>query len=147
MTEYVKVKEDTKCWDCAKACVGGCSWSREFIPVEGWDAKETENAAGVTSYIVRECPEFESEPEEHRIPNLNTEGCLAMVERLMEITRDDYIKGTPVMQDQMDRFFRGKGAGKVHMISDPEGVIRMLRAASVEYKKKKAQKKMVKGWG
>lgn len=147
MTKYTKIKEDTKCWDCAKACVGGCSWSRDFIPVEGWDAEKTEKAEGIVSYIVRDCPEFEHDPAEHRIPDLNTEGCLAMVERLMEITRDDYLKGTPVMQDQIDRFIRGKGAGRVHMISDPEGVIRMLRMASVEYKKKRAQKKMVKGWG
>lgn len=46
---------DTICWDCAKACRGGCSWADPELqkPVENWTA--TKNTNG---YIVHDCPEF-----------------------------------------------------------------------------------------
>jgi predicted nucleic acid-binding Zn ribbon protein len=40
------------CWDCQNAC-GGCSWSRSFEPVEGWEAKPSED-----SFFVINCPQF-----------------------------------------------------------------------------------------
>lgn len=57
----------TICWNCKNAC-GGCSWSKEFKPVEGWDATYSPvmYARGYDykrefkeSYVVHECPEFE----------------------------------------------------------------------------------------
>ena len=42
----------TLCWVCQN-CFGGCSWSSEYIPVEGWKAKTT-----TASYLVLSCPEF-----------------------------------------------------------------------------------------
>lgn len=57
----------TLCWFCDKA-VGGCSWSRSFEPVEGWEARETriklskDPATGEqmydTSFFVMACPEY-----------------------------------------------------------------------------------------
>lgn len=47
----------TLCWDCGNAC-GGCSWSKEFIPVEGWEARPVKQTCGNQSYIVFECPQF-----------------------------------------------------------------------------------------
>lgn len=43
----------TLCWVCQN-CFGGCSWSSEYIPVEGWKAKKTP-----TSYLVLSCPSFD----------------------------------------------------------------------------------------
>ena len=43
------------CIDCVN-CIGGCSWSMDFIPVEGWEAIPE----GI-SYRIISCPEFESE--------------------------------------------------------------------------------------
>lgn len=40
------------CWDCQNAC-GGCSWSRCFEPVAGWEAKPSED-----SFFVINCPQF-----------------------------------------------------------------------------------------
>lgn len=58
-------KQPTLCWDCARAYGGrdtGCSWSRRFVPVKGWDAEPTVMHAGsageTESYCVRKCPEF-----------------------------------------------------------------------------------------
>jgi predicted nucleic acid-binding Zn ribbon protein len=61
--EHKKLKPkytDALCWHCTKAC-GGCSWSRNLIPIEGWKAKEIKNASYsvIKSYKVIECPEFE----------------------------------------------------------------------------------------
>lgn len=52
--------KEALCWTCQNAC-GGCSWSRNLIPVEGWKAKEIKNASYsvIKSYKVIECPEFE----------------------------------------------------------------------------------------
>jgi len=51
----------TLCWGCANA-YSGCSWSRDFKPVDGWDAKktkiETHNRGYTDSYIVYKCPMF-----------------------------------------------------------------------------------------
>lgn len=61
-----KSKSSTLCWDCAKYS-GGCNWSKNSIPVAGWEATETkinqtfrkgEEPASISSYIVHECPEF-----------------------------------------------------------------------------------------
>ena len=62
--------KDTLCWHCANAVPNragtrGCSWSKKFIPVEGWEALKTnvfasngKNKTRVTqSYIVKSCPE------------------------------------------------------------------------------------------
>lgn len=59
----------TLCWGCKNAVPNaagtkGCSWSRRFEPVYGWDAKPTVlqwshgKNAGDASFIVRKCPEF-----------------------------------------------------------------------------------------
>ena len=48
------------CWTCKNAC-GGCSWSREFIPVDGWTAEETHIKSNVgyeESYKIIKCPEY-----------------------------------------------------------------------------------------
>jgi hypothetical protein len=53
-------KNYSKCWTCRNAC-GGCSWSRDFQPVEGWKAEETYLAANrghEESYHVYDCPAY-----------------------------------------------------------------------------------------
>lgn len=48
-------KKRTLCWNCSKA-TGGCSWSKSLLPVDGWDAEETD-----VSFKVNACPEFEKD--------------------------------------------------------------------------------------
>lgn len=48
------------CWSCAK-CTGGCSWSKEFKPIEGWTAAHIYRRDGgrdVETYDIFACPEF-----------------------------------------------------------------------------------------
>lgn len=50
----------SKCFDCAKAG-GGCSWSRDYVPVPGWRAEPIKLRANgrverEDSYKVFSCP-------------------------------------------------------------------------------------------
>ena len=138
MRKYTKIKEMTLCWDCANACTDGCSWSKSFIPVEGWDAVEM-HIGRDPSYLVKECPKFVPDDKDSRLRDLDTDGCLRLAEKLMEITREDYIKGRQETVDEVERFIRSKRAARLHMISNPEHVIAMLKKARINYRKKLAQ--------
>lgn len=46
------------CWNCKKYA-GGCSWSRSFKPIPGWDAKKVIREEGNVGYDIKYCPEFE----------------------------------------------------------------------------------------
>lgn len=46
----------SRCWLCANFNKD-CSWSRDFIPVTGWEAEEHKKD-GITTYKVINCPEF-----------------------------------------------------------------------------------------
>lgn len=48
---------ESLCWTCQNFA-GGCSWSRFFIPIKGWEAKPTKNGLIKQSYIVKKCPEY-----------------------------------------------------------------------------------------
>ena len=67
----------TLCWVCQN-CFGDCSWSREYIPVEGWKARATtvqrQYRGNPESYLVLSCPEFI--PEAHLCNRCaNKRGC------------------------------------------------------------------------
>ena len=49
----------TLCWECKNATCG-CSWSREFRPVEGWVATKIKASSThpYETYSVIECPNF-----------------------------------------------------------------------------------------
>lgn len=57
-------KEGQLCWHCRKAC-GGCSWSHDLTPVEGWTAERADlnmwNYGNGMSYRVYACPEYEED--------------------------------------------------------------------------------------
>ena len=57
-------KQETICWECAKAC-GECPWSDgSFTPVDGWVATPTKVKCRykiIDSYLVEKCPLFISD--------------------------------------------------------------------------------------
>ena len=55
---YRKQSSQQPCWTC-KNYVDGCSWSREFKPVHGWDAKKVKREEGNVGYKILYCPEYE----------------------------------------------------------------------------------------
>ena len=113
------------CWDCKNAC-GGCSWSDNLVPVDGWRAIETVDAYGEPGYRVRRCPEYVEDDRRTR-PELDDQGCVEMVAACLELARKDYILGGEEAEEDIERFIRGRGASKVHRISNPEEVIRSLK--------------------
>ena len=71
MKRYKRKKRDVTayyekqqpCWTCKNAC-GGCSWSREFKPVEGWEAVPRSiksNGIHAETYKIINCPEYVKE--------------------------------------------------------------------------------------
>lgn len=58
-----KQQNPTLCWQCKNA-TGGCSWSKDFTPVAGWNAiptklkAVTQNIILHSSYLVIDCPQF-----------------------------------------------------------------------------------------
>ena len=58
--EKGKQTNDQLCWQCQKA-TGGCPWSDNFKPVEGWVAKPTiikDSARDIKTYKIKKCPLF-----------------------------------------------------------------------------------------
>ena len=56
-------KKPQPCWHCKKYA-GGCSWSRDFTPVEGWTAEKVLMTSGTETYEIKECPELVSDGTE-----------------------------------------------------------------------------------
>ena len=58
-----KKRRETLCWTCKNA-VGGCSWSKNFEPVKGWEAIPTKVRGNLEidewldSYMVISCPKY-----------------------------------------------------------------------------------------
>lgn len=52
------------CWNCKNA-LGGCSWSKSYVPIKGWKAIRSDVKTAlhtyVESYFVLECPEYVKE--------------------------------------------------------------------------------------
>ena len=61
-----KKRKETLCWTCKNA-VCGCSWSKDFTPVEGWEAIPTKVRGNIEidewldSYLVVKCPRYEED--------------------------------------------------------------------------------------
>ena len=45
-------RNENLCWVCNRA-IAGCSWSKRFVPVKGWDAEPDGD-----TYKIRSCPDF-----------------------------------------------------------------------------------------
>lgn len=52
--------DEQLCWSCKNA-TGGCSWSKSFIPVDGWEATPTLLDDRVESFKINACPEYREE--------------------------------------------------------------------------------------
>ena len=135
-----KVAEETLCWGCAKACGGGCSWSKDFVPVKGWDAKETRKG-----YLVTSCPQFEADTGRGRsADSLDTEGCIELMKAAGTAMYHDYLNGVgPYPRDYahpetlkdtirknrtvIEKFITSRSGRAMLMLTDPEAVISALR--------------------
>lgn len=56
-------RKNQPCWTCQN-CYGGCSWSREFKPVNGWIATPSyiaSNEEYADTYKITYCPEYKED--------------------------------------------------------------------------------------
>lgn len=54
-----RIFKEQLCWTCQNA-TGGCSWSKNFAPIEGWDAVST-TVDGEDTYFIKNCPQYEQD--------------------------------------------------------------------------------------
>ena len=91
-------KANTLCWDCEN-CIGGCSWSKNFEPVEGWKAEAVTNSDNTDTYLVRECPQFKKGNVK---VNIESDGFVrltyAIIKQMVKEYKNNYItlKKTPM---------------------------------------------------
>ena len=76
------------CWSCQNAvpsATTGCSWSRHFKPIEGWEAIPNPNPE-MKSFRVRQCPCFKAETDESRKGNFckYDSACVRLVEHILK---------------------------------------------------------------
>lgn len=96
----------TLCWYCANAvpCAKtGCNWSRNFEPVDGWDAEVTDVyhrnelgegsiAHGKHAYLVKDCPEYiPSTPEFQKAQMRYREGLEQLALDVIKMSVIDFI--------------------------------------------------------
>jgi len=138
-------REDSLCTFCEKVCCGGCSWSRDFEPVKGWQAELNNNG-----YLVRHCPEFVPDgPDRNRPKEFDKDGMMHLIEAVATTMREDYIHGKgPFTTNDLHKsrlmpedyaYVRNKnrklienwikhGNGKnLLQLDDPDAVIQMLQ--------------------
>lgn len=65
--ENKQIKKATLCWRCRHAVPSastGCSWSRRFVPIEGWTAEkhqQKQSGSVYETYCVISCPLFQKD--------------------------------------------------------------------------------------
>lgn len=109
--EQINVEEGTLCWTCKWAAGkdGKCPWSREFKPVEGWEAtpdrilitSATQTPDGVAryseTYTVHKCQLYELDPTviEHK----------KMMAMLLEESRMEYKAEVEELEAEVERLW------------------------------------------
>lgn len=74
------------CWNCQNAvpsATTGCCWSRNFMPVKGWEAKPN---LDMRSFRIKKCPLFKEETPESRQGNLckYDSACIKLAEHIIK---------------------------------------------------------------
>ena len=133
--QVINEKKNTICWHCANAC-GGCSWSDELIPVNGWNAVETRINCIGQGFIVMGCPEYIEEAPGHRKrpDEFDPDGCERLIQRMTAAAADDYIKISEMRSD-VTRWFRSKMFANLSG-ANPEAIISKLKILAREHDKK-----------
>lgn len=112
---------ETLCWDCEKSCTDGCSWSKDFIPVNGWVVEKNEKT-GSCSVII--CPEF---VKGHKLDDIDINCARNLAASIVKLAVNDYrITKKPETRRSIEKFFRGKLFDNLSDI-DPEKIIKLLR--------------------
>ena len=112
---------ETLCWMCQKSCTKGCSWSNDFVPVNGWVAVKNEKTG---SYSVITCPEFVNDG---KLDDIDINGARELAANIIKMAVNDYrVAKKPGTRRSIENFFRSKLFANLSDI-DPEKIITLLR--------------------
>ena len=112
---------ETLCWQCDKSCTGGCSWSKDFVPVNGWVAEKNEKRG---SYSVITCPEF---VKSRKLDDIDINGAHDLAAGIIKMAVNDYrVAKKHATRHSIENFFRSKLFANLCDI-DPERIIELLR--------------------
>ena len=84
--ENKQTKKATLCWRCRHAVPSastGCSWSRHFVPVEGWTAtkhQQKQSGSVYETYCVISCPLFQKGGRNSADSCKDDAGCIRIAE-------------------------------------------------------------------
>lgn len=87
--ENKQIKKATLCWRCRHAVLSastGCSWSRRFVPVEGWTAEKHQqrsNGSAYETYCVTSCPLFQKNGKSSADSCKDDAGCIRIAEHIL----------------------------------------------------------------
>ena len=90
------------CWKCKNA-YGGCSWSENFIEIDGWEAEKTE-----ISYNIKSCPEFEIDTKFSKDKNISVKNLcklLGISERKYYRVNHEYILAL-IIEKKLDIYLK-----------------------------------------
>lgn len=106
------ILSDSLCWKCSRSTDSSCSWSRAFIPVEGWDAEPTERYSEVykTSYCVRSCPQFKAY-DKRPLKDIGTE---KLCDAVMARVGADYMKILMSIKRETDKDHKARLESDAH---------------------------------
>ena len=83
------VKHPAICWKCRNAVPSastGCSWSRRFVPVEGWTAEkhqQKQSGSVYETYCVISCPLFQKDSRNSADSCKDGTGCVRIAEHIL----------------------------------------------------------------
>lgn len=142
---------ESLCVSCGNFA-SGCSWSRDFTPVEGWKAiPNTSVLMGGRTYDVKECPEFV--PDSDDLPNdIYDAGVENLVMAIIRAAIVDYINalnyGNSKMRKEVEEWVESDYADYLTGGLDLNYILREARkkhrefdAAAERYWRKRPDKK------
>ena len=94
--ENKQIKKATLCWRCRHAVPSastGCSWSRRFVPVEGWTAEkhqQKQSGSVYETYCVISCPLFQKDGGNSADSCKDDTGCVRIAEHILRGQMNQY---------------------------------------------------------
>lgn len=110
------------CMECVNAC-GGCSWSKNFTPVDGWTAEKVErrHTDGYRTvdegYRITDCPKFQKERKGNGSEH-TAEGMMRLAEAVYKRAGDDYRNALHGIKRARNDWYRYKSNGGKLRIRD-----------------------------
>lgn len=121
--ENKQIKKAALCWKCKNAVPtkdAGCSWSRAFQPVEGWNAEKHLTAKGNGStddvyetYCVTSCPEYRKDDGGDAMLCRSNEGCLRIAEHVLRLQMNKY-------RSALKKYARSRSANDLYQLRTVE---------------------------